>query len=397
MPTIEPHFLTKLAWSLPWLARYPLLSAMEAVRRLTDRCERQNLIFIVANHFEPAWNRTVAGHDLTTQIRRVKDWHKQARTIGDAICDYDNTPFRHTSFYPAEQYHRSLLDQLAALQSEGLGEVEVHLHHGVSSPDTAENTRRVLEEFRDILAEEHKCLSRQNASGKPMYSFVHGNWALANSADGHYCGVDNEMQILAETGCYADLTLPAIHSRAQVPRINAIYQCGHSFDQAAPHRSGPSLRVGKRPRLPILITGPLTMKWQAHRTGLPIPRFDDGALTAKYKLDLDRLASWRDANIGVRGRPEWVFIKLYCHGFFDYDQPSTIGEPIRKFWDKVLTLSAETERFTVHFATARESYNMVMAAVDGHKGMPGQYRDYELKQIMDEPGVNSGVPLECAD
>ena len=39
-----------------------------------------------------------------------------------------------------------------------------------------------------------------------MYAFVHGNFALANSAGGRYCGVDEEMQILAETGCYADMT-----------------------------------------------------------------------------------------------------------------------------------------------------------------------------------------------
>ena len=46
------------------------------------------------------------------------------------------------------------------MQAEGLGEVEIHLHHGVEKPDTAENLRKVLIEFRDCLAEEHKCLSR---------------------------------------------------------------------------------------------------------------------------------------------------------------------------------------------------------------------------------------------
>src|SRR5262249_42231586 len=163
----EPHFLTKLAWSMPWLARYPIWRAKDAVRRLTEKCGRQNLIIVVANHFEPAWNRTVEGHNLKTQIARVQDWHKQARSIGNAIRDYDNTPFRHTNFYPAEQYHKALLDQLSEMQSEGLGEVEIHLHHGVEAPDTSANTLRVLEGFRDTLAEEHKCLSRRRPSDKP--------------------------------------------------------------------------------------------------------------------------------------------------------------------------------------------------------------------------------------
>jgi hypothetical protein len=28
---------------------------------------------------------------------------------------------------------------MAAMQAEGLGDVEIHLHHGVEKPDTAEN------------------------------------------------------------------------------------------------------------------------------------------------------------------------------------------------------------------------------------------------------------------
>src|SRR6185503_14570059 len=75
------------------------------------------------------------------------------------------------------------------LQADGYGEVEIHLHHGVEQPDTAENTRRQLETFRDVLAEEHKCLARSVSplDSQPKYGFVHGNWALANSAGGRFC------------------------------------------------------------------------------------------------------------------------------------------------------------------------------------------------------------------
>ena len=59
-----------------------------------------------------------------------------------------------------------------------------------------------------------------------MYGFVHGNFALANSADGHHCGVDSEMQVLAETGCYADFTLPpGLYHRAHIAKINSLYEC----------------------------------------------------------------------------------------------------------------------------------------------------------------------------
>ena len=207
-------------------------------------------------------------------------------------------------------------------------------------------------------------------SGMPMYAFVHGNWALANSAGGAKCGVDNEMQILAETGCYADLTLPSAPDRSQVPRINAIYQCGHPLNKRIPHRSGPDLRAGDTPKLPIIFNGPLVVDFARRQNGIRMPRFDSGVLTANYPLSLNRFEHWRRARIAVRGRPEWVFIKLYCHGFFEADESVTIGDELKRFLGEVLELGTRTREFKVHFATAREAFNIIMAAVDGHSGHP---------------------------
>lgn len=305
-----------------------------------------------------------------------------AREIGESVRDCDGMPFRHTNFYPAEQYYPSLLEKLAELQSEGFGEVEIHLHHGVEKPDNATNLRQALMTFRDLLAEEHRCLSRLDGQGIPMYAFVHGNLALANSAGGRYCGVDSEMQILADTGCYADFTLPSAPDQSQVPRINAIYQCGSPFDQRIPHWSGPNLQRGHAPKLPLIFTGPLVFNWRRRLYGLPVPRLDDGALAENYTLDIDRLNRWADANIGIRGRAEWVFVKLYCHGFFPKDQDTVIGKVARRFWLESLEYAERTGKFKIHFATAREAFNIAMAAVDGCEGQPGDYRDYRLKPIM---------------
>ncbi|MDT4895752.1 MAG: hypothetical protein QOH25_829 [Acidobacteriota bacterium] len=378
----SPGTFTKLAWSLPWLLRYPFWRASELVRRMTDGSAPQRLIFVIANHFEPGWSADGTILDLSTQQRRLEDWCAQARAIGEAVRDHDGTSFRHTNFYPAEQYHRPLLERMAELQAEGLGEVEIHLHHGVDQPDTAENTKRTLIEFRDALAEEHKCLSRMEADESPRYAFVHGNWALANSARGRCCGVDSEMQILAETGCYADLTLPSAPDISQVARINAIYQCGHPLTEQKPHRSGPSARVGDKAKLPLIFTGPLAFDWERRFHGLPVPRIDNGALTAIYPPTSSRLNRWRGTHIGITGRPDWVFVKLYCHGFFDEDQPAMIGDVMQRFLLEALELSERTGQFKLHFASAREMFNIAMAAIDGREGDPGLYRDYRLRQIM---------------
>jgi len=178
--------------------------------------------------------------------------------------------------------------------------------------------------------------------------------------------------------------LPSAPDQSQVPRINAIYECGHPLTEARPHRSGPSIKVGRQPSLPIIVNGPLVFDWTRRRSGIPIPRIDDGALAQNYPLSLGRFNRWRNAHISVEGRPDWVFVKLYSHGFFEWDQDLMIGEQMKVFMNQVLDIGNKTGEFKVHFASAREAFNMVMAAVDGHEGEPGNYRDYRLRQIMKE-------------
>jgi hypothetical protein len=170
-----------------------------------------------------------------------------------------------------------------------------------------------------------------------------------------------------------------------------VYECGRPLSDPVPHRSGLGLRVGASPRLPIIFTGPLVFNWQRRLRGLPVPRLEDGVLAANYPLDLNRLRRWSSARISVRGRPEWVFVKLYCHGFFTYDQDQMLGDAVCRFWDQVLELAARSGQFQVHFAAAREAFNIAMAAVDGESGAPGLYRDYRLRPIMQFRARNETV------
>ncbi len=381
-PLANHSLIQRLAISLPWMLRYPWWRVGEFSRRLSIPDAPQHVILTVCNHFEPSWNSNGNNLEWSVQQKRVEDWRRKVVALGRVVKDCDGTPFRHTNFYPIEQYHEGLLDQLAEIQADGLGEVEIHLHHGVEEPDTAQNLRRTLVEYRDILAERHNLLSRLPGSETPRYAFIHGNFALANMDGGRCCGVDEEMQILAETGCYVDMTMPAILYRSQTPRLNAIYQCGRPLYERAPYWSGPDLKVGDSPTLPILITGPLVFDWRRRYRGLPYPRIDDGALSSNYPLDSFRFQNWRNAGISVRGRADWVFIKLYCHAFFDHDREAMIGEEILRSLSDILEHSARTGEFKVHFASAREAFNIALAAIDGHSGNPHLYRDYNLRAIM---------------
>ncbi len=376
----EATFLTKLKWNLPWLVRYPFSRAKSFLEQTAF--ENKHIIFTIANHFEPAWSAN-GDLDHKEQIKRLKAYHKLARATGESVRDADGGKFRHTNFYPAEQYYPDILDIMSEMQAEGLGEVEVHLHHGVTRPDTAENLRNTLVEFRDTLAERHKCLSRMSGVDSPMYAFVHGNLALANSCGGRNCGVDNEMEILRETGCYADMSLPAAPEQSQGSVINQIYECGSPLHQAASHKRGMRIATnGNEPQLPLIFTGPLVFNWTRTIKGIPVPRIDDGALTVNQAMDAARFRRWKDANITVAGRSDWVFVKLYAHGFFDHDQSSCIGEDARRFFGEMVNESEKGGKQKIHFATAREAFNIAAAAINGHGGDPNKFRDYRLKAIM---------------
>lgn len=366
--------------TLRWLPSY----GWQSVARRAHARRGAHVIVAVADHFEPAY-LPEAPHDfapLDVQERRMEEWCREYPKAFDSLRDSDGYAFRHTYFSPAEQYHESLVARLADHCRRGWGEVEVHLHHGLEAPDTAESVRRALLEFRDTLVG-HGCLSRWDGEGEPRYAFVHGNWALANSAGGRFCGVDSEMRVLAETGCYADLTLPSAPSAGQVSKINSLYECRGPLDERAPHRRGRNLRAGRAPEtFPLMIQGPLGLDFDGRAAGLPLPKIENGELTTTHPPTLARLRLWRRAAVAVEGRPEWVFVKLHCHGMNPLDREAMLGGLAQGFL-RELTEEARAAGFRLHFVCAREMVNIALAACDGLEGNPGDYRDYRLKLIKE--------------
>jgi hypothetical protein len=374
---VRPGLRDKLAYGFRLLPSY-------AWQGLTRRVPRGgvHLIITLADHFEPS----IVPEDgslrapFEEQERRLDSWCREYPRLAEPWRDSDERPLFHTYFYPAEQYDRSLIQRLAEHCREGWGEIEIHLHHGISAPDTSENTRRQLLSFRDALASEHGCLSYLDGVGAARYAFVHGNFALANSAEGSFCGVDDEMQVLADTGCYADLTLPtAAFHPAQIAKINSLYECGLPLQQRAPHRRGHDLERGRAPEVfPLMIQGPLMLRLfpsRSRKAGI-----ENGAITRRNPLSLSRLRLWKQAAISVRGKPEWLFIKLHCHGMDPTQQDTVMGEPMREFL-RQLVEGAEQRGEILHFVSAREMVNIILAACDGREGNPAEYRDYRLKRV----------------
>jgi len=358
--------------TLRWLPSY---CWQRLVRPVPDG-EMIHLILALADHFEPATVSGMGGRfaDLATQEQRLERWCKEYPRLVEPWPDSDGQTFRHTYFYPAEQYERGIVERLAEHCRAGWGEVEIHLHHGGTAPDTAENTRRVLTEFRDRLAQQG-CLSKLEGESLPRYAFVHGNFALANSRGGRFCGVDNEMQILAETGCYADFTLPSAPLESQVSKINSLYECALPLDQPVPHRRGHDLQRGRTPQFPLMIQGPLALRF---RSRFPFVAIENGDVTTANPPSPERIGLWRRAAIGVQGQPNWVFIKLHCHGMDSKDESAMLGPVMLQFLRELTALREADKRVRVHFVAAREMANIILAVCDNHLEDPNQYRNYRL-------------------
>ena len=371
--------MEKIKNILRWLPAYVW---QRCVRRLPN-VRPVHLLIGVADHFEPMTRLEATGRlpNRGEQEQRLKRWCRKYPAAVSPWLDEEGQPFRHTYFYPAEEYNEALIDRLVEHCHSGWGEIEIHLHHGVAAPDTAEKTLQTLVEFRDALVA-RGCLSSESGCSAPRYAFVHGNWALANSDRGRFCGVDEEMQILADTGCYADFTLPAPTS-AQIAKINALYECSLPLNQRAPHRQGRDLQCGRPPRaFPLIIQGPLLVDFGRRKRGWPFPRIEYGDLSGNNPPTLHRLQLWREAAITVQGRPDWLFIKLHCHGMEPRDESAMLGSSIQHFLRELVQGPGNRTEYRLHFVTMREMVNIVLAACDGREGNPGEYRDYRFRLVQ---------------
>jgi hypothetical protein len=361
-----------------WLLSYLLQTPK---RRPVSPRQEVHLILCIADHWEPKAGRS----DSERAESRVRFWSENYPSRMGEFSDSDGRKPRHTFFYPAEEYEPAYLDALAELCAAGFGEVEVHLHHDA---DTSENFRRTLLDFKEILSQRHGLLARHRETGEVAYGFVHGNWALCNSRrDGRYCGVNDELVILRETGCYADFTLPSAPSDTQTSTINQIYYASDRPGRPRSHDRG--VEVGSAPQPDgslMLIPGPLCLDWGRRKWGL-LPKLENGCLQGSQPPSMGRVWLWLKAHVRVRSRPDWFFVKLHAHGAVEEAREIMLGEPMLRFHRALAEHAAGHPNFHYHYVTAREMYNLVRAAEAGWTGGVAEARDYELV-----PGPAMSVP-----
>ena len=339
----------------------------------------KHIMFCFVDHYEPQWKND----DLEIERARVDRWFKDYPAMAEQHVDADGVHPQHSFFYPEEEYRKEHLDKLSDMCFRGFGEIEIHLHH---DNDTPENFTKTMTNFAHTLHHEHGALPVHPKTGQIMYAFIHGNWALDNSLpNGHMCGIDNELKLLRETGCYVDMTLPAAPSDAQTQKVNSIYYAQGRDGKCKSHNDGVDVEVGKPASGDLMILqGVLgvNFKW---RTAKGLPHVENSDIRHVAPPLKERIDHWVKSHIHVKGKPEWIFIKIHTHGAQEADMETLLGKPRHDMHDYLESRYNDGENYVLHYTSAREMYNIVKAAEAGETGNPNEFRDYILPKPTFKP------------
>lgn len=313
-----------------------------------------HVYFCLADHYEPYWGKV----DAAQAQARVRRWVEQYPTAASRHYDSESRPPQHSFFYPEEEYDPLILQWLAELCREGFGDVEVHLHH---DNDTAENLRGTLLRYKELLFTEHGLLRRDSITKEIVYCFIHGNWALDNSRpDGRWCGVDDELSVLVDTGCRCDMTMPSAPSDTQTRKINSIYFARGRPGQRKSHEQGRDASCGQwaEPGELLLVQGPLTLNWRERKLAL-IPRIESGEISVDAPPTRERALLWVNCAIKVHGAEDYVFVKLHTHGADERTTEMLFDNGFERLWGSLEELYRDRPGYALHYVTAWEMYRKV--------------------------------------
>jgi hypothetical protein len=310
----------------------------------------KRLWLLFADHYEPLWH----GASEDTGAERVARWATRWPAIAAKFQDSAGRPPRYTFFYPEEEYRPHLMEPLERMASQGIADVEVHLHH---DGEGQQNFVDRISGFTETLFSRHGLLRKHN--GIITFGFIHGLWALDNSLPGgRFCGLNNEITLLRDLGCYADFTMPSGTSPTQARLINTIYWAvddpvkPKSYDTGVPVTPG-----GTATGDLLMIPGPFGIRW-AQRLK---PRIEHSELCSYDPVTEYRAHRWLELAPRIG---EDIFLKLYTHGTQERHSEYLLEGGLE------LTLSlitAECRRagLDLHFSTAWEMRQAVDAAERG--------------------------------
>lgn len=338
-----------------------------------------HLLFCTCDHYEPG-TRNVP---KDVEIKRIDDLLRGYPQLADRHKDFHGNIPKRTWFFPPHYHRNYSLKKLVSLCEMGYGEIELHLHHGKTRPDNAANL------YNTIL----QCIEEYSHYGifgslneNKKYGFIHGDWALDNSMNGKYCGVNNEITILCQTGCYADFTFPS--STISNPRqINSIYYAIDNPEKAKSYDTGPLVRSHSCQRGHLMIVqGPLHPFFFSNN--IASLRTPGDAINGNPAVTEKRVDYWVKTGIHIAGKRNWIIIKTHTHGATD--STAVLGDEMNNIYNYLENRYSDGENYVLHYVTARELYNIIKSIEAGENGTnPELYRNY----LIDKPKYDSSPDI----
>jgi hypothetical protein len=309
----------------------------------TFRSEPATRVWLaITDHYEPFWRNT--REDIAAQ--RVALWAREWPRIASRFADAEGRPAVYSFFYPEEDYRPHLLDELARMTEAGIADVEVHLHHDCEGE---QNFLDRMSGFIETLMLRHNLLRRVN--GRPSFGFIHGNWALDNSSpDGRNCGLNNELTLLAQLGCYADFTMPSAPHPGQSRMVNTIYWA--IDDVSSPKSYDTGIPVAPSDYEPddalMMIPGPLGIRWPGFGNARLLPRIERGELAGFDMPTRERVRLWLDVAPRIGSD---IFIKLFTHGTQEGNSGPLLTDGFETTFRHLLT-ETQARGMSLYFASA---------------------------------------------
>jgi len=327
----------------------------------------RHVIFIFVDHWEPGYG--------SAALNISNMWYNDYERMACQHVDADGCHPKHDWF--CLYLDKKPLQTIAKTVFDGFGEMDIHIHHGTVNDDDKDNCPEMsglIDQYLAYLNKVGACLTAEEQPQK-TFGFIHGMWALDNSRviDGHrqYCGCNEELNLLMSKNCYADFTFPAWGTMQPTifqSKIFATRDCSHptSYNIQLNVREltvGYPLEAGEL----VIFQGP-NCDTDIDQNDAPTP----------YRMD-----TWVNYNVSIPGKSNWVFVKVYTHGAQTLSYPSgvcnLVGDAIDKFYSDIERRYNDGKNYKLHYCTAREGYNIAMAAVDGVEDEdPNHFRDYKI-------------------
>jgi hypothetical protein len=338
-------------WLVPYLK--------DRLRKSAKSTKPARAWIAITDHYEPLG----MGASIETALGRIAQWRdKWPRIAESAPRDAAGQRPQYSFFYPQEEYRHDVLDGISEIVRLGVGDVEVHLHH---NNEQRESFIQKVTDYCRRLSDDHGLL--RQVDGRTVFGFIHGNWALDNSRpDGKWCGLNGEIALLRDLGCYADFTMPSLPSPTQGRIVNQIYWCTNnsenrpkSYDRGIEATAG----GGRRGDL-LMIAGPLGVRFGERL----MPRLETGEIAGYDMPTPSRVRQWFDLAPTIG---DDLFLKLYTHGAQERNFVPLLNGGFRNLFNWIAE-EADRRGIEVHWVTAWQMYQAAVALMSSRKSAAGR-------------------------